>query len=208
METGWLVYQVMYVVLAGLGVAAIVIFTDRALRFRRIKVDYSDFLKSVFNILDRDNIEEAMAICDDSPGPIAAVVHEAIVHRKEPPALLYDAIQHVGQEELNRLEQRVEWLMLGAQLGPLLGLIGTLVGIRQAAKVLADRAPLLSGNVLFDMVSGAIGVTVAGLALAAVCYVGHQILSELLDRLRQDLNFAASESFKYFAANETRSEAE
>lgn len=193
----WLGYHAVLVLIAVVGVAVTAVFIDRMLRFRRIASDYVEFIKGLINILDRNNIDEALAVCDDAPGPIAAVMHEAIVHRDEKPEVLHDAITVKGQEEVSRLERRISILVLGAQLSPLLGLIGTLVGIREAVITITAQAPVLDASTMFGYVSGAVTATIAGLVVAVMSYLMHHLLSEQLDRLTQDLNIAASNMFQY-----------
>jgi len=193
----WLGYHAVLVLIAVVGVAVTAVFIDRMLRFRRIASDYVEFIKGLINILDKNNIDEALAVCDDAPGPIAAVMHEAILHRDEKPEVLHDAITVKGQEEISRLERRISILVLGAQLSPLLGLIGTLLGIREAVITITAQAPVLDASAMFGYVSGAVTATIAGLVVAVMSYLMHHLLSEQLDRLTQDLNIAASNMFQY-----------
>lgn len=193
----WLGYHAVLVLIALVGVLVTAVFIDRMLRFRRIASDYVEFIQGLINILDKNNIDEALAVCDDSPGPIAAVMHEAILHRDEIPEVLHDAIRVKGQEEISRLERRISVLVLGAQLSPLLGLIGTMLGIREAIITITAQAPVLDTSMMFGYVSGAVTATIAGLVVAVASYLMHHVLSEQLDRLTQDLNIAASNMFQY-----------
>ena len=61
-------------------VASFGVFIDRMLRLRKIAIDPQDFLQGIFNVLDKGQTAEALAICDETPGPLAALVAEAVVH--------------------------------------------------------------------------------------------------------------------------------
>jgi len=185
-----------------IGIGAAIVFFDRMLRLRRVMIDYADFLQGVFNILEKGNIDEALAICDDAPGPVAAVVHEALLHRGDAPDVLRDAMAVTGRAEIARLERRVMSLALGAQLTPLLGLIGTLLGIRQTVAVMGEQAPLLDAAALFGGVSGAVSATLAGLIVAATCYAMHHLLLVRIDHLVLDLDAAASMAFRYLTGGQ------
>ena len=70
---------VMWVILAG-GAVALFVFMERFFHVHRAKIKTDDFLKGIRNILRRGNINEAVSICDDTPGPAAYIVRAAILH--------------------------------------------------------------------------------------------------------------------------------
>ncbi|HRU19467.1 MAG TPA: MotA/TolQ/ExbB proton channel family protein, partial [Kiritimatiellia bacterium] len=86
-----------------LGVAAVIVFFERMLNLWRAQIDYGDFLKGVCNVLDNGNREEAMMICDETPGPVAAVVLTAIRHSQGTPEAIREAVDNTGRAEISRL---------------------------------------------------------------------------------------------------------
>ena len=69
-------------IIVGLGVIALLVFLERLLHLRRAQIDYSDFLKGVCNVLEKNNVDEAMTLCEETPCPVATVV---LSHARPPP---------------------------------------------------------------------------------------------------------------------------
>ena len=64
-------------VIIGCEVFAFGVFIERALHLHRARIKSEDFLKGIVNILKRNNISEALAICEETPGPVAYIVKTA-----------------------------------------------------------------------------------------------------------------------------------
>src|SRR5258706_7788675 len=65
---------------------AVVVFIERFLHFHRAQINSAEFLNGVRTVLKRDNVVEALSICDATPGPVARLVKTAILnpdHRRE-----------------------------------------------------------------------------------------------------------------------------
>ncbi len=170
-EGGILFWVILFIIFAAIGV-----FLDRLLRIRKIAIDPQDFLLGVFNVLDKDQTDEALAICDETPGPLPALVAEAIAHRESDETHLREILASTAHAELSRLERRAMLLSLLGQLLPLLGLIGTFVGGYSALVALDTQAPLIEVNTVVRAIAGALTTTIAGLIGAAFCFTAHHIL--------------------------------
>ena len=71
---------VLWLVLA-LGAIALVVFLERSLQLHRDRIDSTDFLQGIFNALRRGNDQEALALCEETPGPVARLAGVAIRRR-------------------------------------------------------------------------------------------------------------------------------
>ena len=71
-----------FLILIALAITAVAMFLGRFIELRRFLIDWQDFLKGVTNVLESGNEDEAIAICEDTPVPVANVVATAIRHRK------------------------------------------------------------------------------------------------------------------------------
>jgi len=195
--------------IVALTVVAVLVFLDRLLRLRKIGIDPQDFLQGVFNVLDKGQTDEALAICDETPGPLPALVAEAIAHRDSDEAHLRDILAATAHAELARLERRAMLLSLFAQLLPLFGLIGTFIGAYAAVASLDAQAPLVQTGSLTEAVAGALSTTVAGLIGAAFCYAAHHVLVLKSDALSLDMDQCVALTLDYLAgAEEERHEPE
>ena len=107
---------------------AIVVFIERALFCHQSQINSAEFLNGVRNVLKRDNVVEAVSICDATPGPVARIVKAAILNRERGRERVREAVEEAGLMEVPRLEDKLNLLATIAQIAPLLGLLGTILG--------------------------------------------------------------------------------
>src|SRR3954466_5307223 len=108
---------------------AIVVFIERFLHCHRAQINSVEFLSGVRTVLKRDNVVEAISICDATPGPVARLVKTAILNRDGGRDRVREALEEAGLAEVPRLEEKLNLLATIAQLAPLLGLFGTVIGL-------------------------------------------------------------------------------
>lgn len=188
---------VLWIVLA-LGAVALGVFLERSLQLHRDRVDATDFLHGIFNSLRRGNETEAAAICDETPGPVARLASLAIRRRGSPRDRLERELADAGAAEIARMERRLSLLPLVAQVAPLLGLLGTVLGILRALLAVRGQIPLLqTADVADGLLLGAV-TTAAGLVVAIPCHAGFNVLADKIERLVLDMREASSELVEFF----------
>lgn len=190
-------------VIIGIGVVALLIFFDRLLRIRKIGIDCQDFLQGVFTVLDKHNPEEALSICEEAAGPVAALVSEAITHRTSSPENLRAILSATAQSEIARLESRSVTISFFAQVLPLLGLIGTLLSACRILRTVNLEAPLVSVGAVSGSLAQALITSVLGLIFAAACYAMHHILLQQIDRVILDMDTATALTLDYMQTYES-----
>src|SRR5881296_311305 len=120
----------MYLIL-GASAVALAVFVERVLHFHRAQINSMEFLNGVRNVLKRDNVVEALSICDATPGPVARLVKTAILNRDRGREGVRESLEEAGLIEVPPLEDKLNLLATIAQLAPLLGLLGTVIGFIQ-----------------------------------------------------------------------------
>src|ERR1044071_9508882 len=94
---------------------AVAVFVERALHFHRAQINSVEFLNGVRNVLKRDNVVEAISICDATPGPVARLVKTAILNRDHGRDRVREALEEAGLAEVPRLEEKLNLLATIAQ---------------------------------------------------------------------------------------------
>ena len=186
-------------ILAVMAVVAVVTYIERLVDLRRARIDYMDFLKGVFNVLDAGNVDEALAICEDTAAPVANVVATAIRNKGGSERALRDAVDSQGRAEICRLDRRLAALAIIAQTAPLIGLLGTVVGFVKTvlaanASEMVSRADLLGGAM------SALQSTAFGLVVTITAMVMYGSLRVRLERTTVELEAAASQIVAYMCA--------
>src|SRR5687768_2823912 len=77
----------------------IAVFVERVLFYHRAQINSAEFLNGVRNVLKRDNVVEALAICDATPGPVPRLVKAAILNRERGREGVREALEEARSEE-------------------------------------------------------------------------------------------------------------
>ena len=163
------------------------VFFERFFHLHRAQINAPDFLHGVFNILRKKNYAEAISICEETPGPIAAVVKAAILARDENKENIAQTIHDAGLAEVPRLEGSLIVLATIGYITPLLGFLGTVQGLMQALLNFQRHAPLVESGDLFTGLWRALITTAAGLAVAIPAYAGYNFLVHRVESLLLDM---------------------
>lgn len=189
---------IMWLHLAASLVAAVV-FLERLFHLHRAQINAEDFLRGLYNVLERRNLVEAVSICEETPGPVAYLVREAVLHYDEPLEEVALAIEEAGWREIPRLESRVGLLATVAQVTPLMGLLGTVLGMLEVFTAFQQQAPLVPPGELGAGMLHALLSTAAGLAIAIPSYAGYNFLVGRVESITTDMERAAAEILAYLA---------
>lgn len=177
----------------GASTAAILVFVERLFHYHRAQINSMEFLSGVRTVLKRDNVVEALSICDATPGPVARLVKVAILNRERGRDGVRESLEEAGLNEVPKLEEKLGLLATIAQLSPLLGLFGTVLGFIRIFNVLqlaGAHAQLeqLSGGIWQALIS-----TAAGLAVAIPSYAAYNYLVSRVNIIVLDMEKAATE---------------
>jgi biopolymer transport protein ExbB len=184
--------MMMWIIMATSAVA-IAVFLERLLQYHREQINSSEFLNGVRNVLKRDNVVEAVAICDATPGPVARLVKAAILNRERGREAVREVLEDAGAWEVPRLEQKLNLLATIAQISPLMGLLGTVLGFMNVFEGiqhagLAAQVSQLSGGVWQALIC-----TAAGLAVAIPSYAGYNYLVGRVNTIVLDMEQVSGE---------------
>ena len=180
-------------VLLFLGAVTVTVFLERVLHYHRAQINSTEFLTGFRNVLKRENIIEAISICDATPGPVARLVKVALLNRERGREGMREALEEAGLMEVPRLEKRLSLLATVAQIAPLLGLMGTVLGFIRVFYQLEQAG--LSAQV-GDLSSGiwqALICTAGGLAVAIPSYAAYNYLVSRVNSIVLDMEKASME---------------
>src|SRR5688572_18742817 len=172
---------------------AVAVFIERVLHFHRAQINSMEFLNGVRNVLKRDNVVEAVSICEATPGPVARLVKVAILNREKGREGVREALEEAGLVEVPPLEDKLNLLATIAQISPLMGLLGTVLGFIQIFSQLQAKGTLAHAEMLAGGVWQALICTAAGLAVAIPCYAGYNYLVSRVNAIVLDMEKAATE---------------
>lgn len=188
---------VWFILFASLVGAAI--FLERYIFFHRSQIALADFMKGIGNCIRRNNHVEAIAICEDAPGPVAQVAKTAILRHDRSRSEIQEAVEAVAIQEERALEKNLPILWTVAQTAPLMGLLGTVIGMMRAFHTIQQQQKLITATDLAGGVWEALITTGMGLAVAIPAYVAYNLLQSRKNELVRDMELCATDLMNIFA---------
>jgi biopolymer transport protein ExbB len=177
----------------GASAMAIGVFIERFLYYHRAQINSTEFLNGVRNILKRDNVIEALAICDATPGPVARLVKVAILNRERGRDGVRESLEDAGFLEVPRLEEKLSLLATIAQVAPIMGLLGTVLGLMRVFQQIRAAGLLANIESLSGGVAEALVCAAAGLAVSIPSYAAYNYLVARVNSIVLDMEQASTE---------------
>lgn len=175
------------------GAAAAAVFIERLLHYHREHINSFDFINGVRTVLRRDNLVEAISICEATAGPVPRLVKSAILARELGRDRIREALTEAGLLEVPRLEEKLGLLATIAQTAPIIGLLGTVLGMIDVFQVLQTQGVAAPSAILAGGVWKALVCTGAGLAIAVPTYAGYNYLVSRVRSIVLDMEKASVE---------------
>ena len=170
---------VMWVILA-LSVLGVAVFLERLIFLHRAQIRVGEFLRGLANLVKDNRYDELRRQCLATPGPVARVALSAVLARECPRSELRDIVQEAGQLEVPRLERHIALLTGLSYVAPLLGLLGTVLGLLEAFYLISTQGGYatvadISGAVYQSLIAASAGLAVAIPALIASSYLSSRV---------------------------------
>jgi len=182
-------------VLLGLGLMATLLVFERLLYLHRGQIRATTFLEGIKNILAKRRLVEALTVCEETPGPVAAVVKAALLNVDADAETMRFQVQAAAIVELPALERRLGSIAAIAQVAPLVGLLGTVLGM--AATFLAFENDYMSASALATGMWQALLSTAGSLMLAIPAHLAHHFLSSRVRSIVRDIEWSGNEIMRY-----------
>lgn len=152
--------------LLGLAFVGTVCVVERLFFFQRARVNVADLLLGLGHHVRRRAFAEALHEAARAPGPVARVAHAALLRYYLSRADLRDVVQEAGQLEVPRIENNLRVILGVALLAPLVGLLGTLLGMLDTFEKVSEHGGFtgpaeLAGGVYSALITSVLGLTVA-----------------------------------------------
>ena len=191
---------IMWVILAG-SLIAVFVFLKKVFQFHREEINVRELLRGLFNVLKRDGFVEAITLCDNTPGPAARLLGAAILAYERGDEDIRQAIDDAALEEMPKLERHINRLGTIGFVMPLIGFLGTVLGMMRAFQVAAN-AEALSAERISEAVNMALITTASALVVAIPCYIAYNYLVARVNSITLDMEKASLEIMNFFERRE------
>ncbi len=173
---GWIMIPILF-----LSIAAIYIFGERWWAIKKASKIDQNFMRNIHDYIHEGKIKAAINLCESQETPIARLIEKGIERIGRPLNDIQTAVENMGNVEVSRLEKGLPILATIAGGAPMLGFLGTVLGMIQAFYNMSQAGnnidiTLLSGGIYTAMVT-----TVAGLIVGILAYFGYNYLVARID---------------------------
>lgn len=174
---GWVM-----VPLALLAFMGLVIFVERYLTIRKASKDEMNLMMQVKQSVKSAKLDSALAICRNSNTPLGRMLEKGLLRIGRPIKDIEGAIENVGKLEVSKLEKNISILGIIAGIAPMLGFVGTIIGVITIFHEVSVKGIIeigtISGGLYVKMITSA-----TGLIIGIIAYVLYHILNIMVDRI-------------------------
>lgn len=185
---GWLVNLALLIMFA----YVIFVFVERFLAIKRASKEEADLLGRIKQYLNEGKIDSARDLCQRSGSPAARMLEKGIDRLGKPIETISGAIENTGKLEILRLEQRISFLATASGAGPMLGFLGTVIGMVVVFIDLGNSTSL-ELKIIAPGIMTAMITTVAGLIVGIIAFMGHNYLQSRISKVVYQMENAALE---------------
>ncbi len=161
-------------------ILALAVIIERAINLRRNKILKPEILQTIATIRSQEDIPQALSKCEVIPGPFSKLLKRILINNHLSREEKYIDIQAAGRQETKELEKRLLVLEVITAVAPLLGLLGTVLGLESIFGIISElglgQAKAFSGGL-----SEAIRTTVLGLFIAIPSLVAYSYFDKKVD---------------------------
>lgn len=174
---GWIMLPLGFLALVGL-----IIFFERYFTIRKAAKFDKNLMVQVKQSILSGKLDTAIALCRNNQSPLGRMLQKGLLRIGRPIKDIEGAIENVGKLEVAYLEKNISILGIIAGIAPMLGFVGTIIGVISIFHEVEIEGVInigtVSGGLYVKMVSSA-----TGLIIGIVAYIGYHILNMMVDRI-------------------------
>ncbi|SEA01771.1 MotA/TolQ/ExbB proton channel family protein [Pedobacter hartonius] len=174
---GWVM-----VPLAVLAFAGLVIFVERYITIRKSSKSEVNLMIQIKQYIHDGRLENAIALCRNTNSPLGRMLEKGMRRIGRPIKDIEAAIENVGKLEVSKLEKNISILGIIAGIAPMLGFVGTIVGVITIFHDVSIKGAIeigtISGGLYTKMITSA-----SGLIVGIIAYVLYHILNAMVERI-------------------------
>ncbi len=163
---------------------------ERILYLSFATTDTDKLLKNVEEALENGGVEEAKEVCRDTRGPVASIFYQGLSKIDEGIDVVEKSVASYGGVQTGLLEKNLTWISLFIAIAPMLGFMGTVIGMIEAfdaIEVAGDISPsLVAGGIKVALIT-----TVSGLVVAVILQIFYNYITSKIDSLVNNMEDAS-----------------
>ena len=166
-----------------LSIVAIYIFVERYLTIKSASKVDPMFMLNIKDYVVSGNIEAAKTLARNTDTPIAKMIEKGVLRIGKPLQDINVAIENVGKLEIYQLEKRLATLATISGAAPMIGFLGTVIGMIKAFFNISAAGQNVDASLLAGGIYEAMITTAAGLAVGIIAFIGYNLLVSLVEKV-------------------------
>lgn len=166
-----------------LSIVAVYIIIERYLAIVKAGKEDSNFMNQIKDYILDGKIDSAKSLCKSNHSPIARMIEKGISRIGKPLNDIGAAVETTGKLELNKLEKNLSTLATISGAAPMIGFLGTVVGMILVFHQMASAGGNIDVEMLSEGIYTAMITTVAGLIIGIIAYVAYNILVAKVEKI-------------------------
>ena len=174
------------IIMSSLGILSIVavyILFERYSAIKKASQEDENFLKSIRNFVEANDIEAAKTLCRNTDNPIARMIEKGVNRIDKPMTDISAAIENQAKLEIYKMENNLANLATIAGAAPMIGFLGTVIGMIVAFHEMASAGGNIDVEMLSKGIYTAMVTTVAGLVVGIIAYISYNYLVSKVDKV-------------------------
>jgi len=182
-------------------IVALLMILERWFHLHRAQINVGELLNGLINVLKKGNILEAISLCEETPGPVSHVLRAVILRYAHNDKDLKQAAINASLDEIPRMERRMNIIATIAYIAPMLGLLGTVLGMIDAFQIIQVKVSFINALGLSKAIWKALLTTAAGLCVAIPCTIAYNYLVSRIQTIVTEIDKASSEIIYFFTSH-------
>ena len=183
------------IVLALLSIAALSLVVYYFLAFNPVKLIPEDFLEQTTSLLKENRYQDAARLCEDNPNLVSEVVMAGFTRLSRGKDVIEEAMLDKGKNIVGSMTQKLSYLADVAVISPMVGLLGTVLGMIQAFNVIAFQTGAVKPILLAGGISKAMVTTATGLIIAIPAMIFYSYFRGKVQNITAHLENVSTELF-------------
>jgi biopolymer transport protein ExbB len=185
---GWVMIPILI-----LSLVAVYIFFERWFAIKKAARVDQNFMNRIKEYISDGKVDSAKALCQSTDNPVARMIEKGISRIGRPLNDVNAAIENVGKLEIYKLEKGLPSLATVAGGAPMIGFLGTVIGMVQAFQQMSTAGNNINVGELSGGIYTALITTVAGLIVGIIAYFAYNTLVARVDKVINNMEGGASE---------------
>tara|TARA_Y100001934_G_scaffold179107_1_gene211891 strand:- start:1813 stop:2502 length:690 start_codon:yes stop_codon:yes gene_type:complete len=185
-----------------ISIYAIYILFERYSTIKKASIEDESFLKSIKNFVEQKDIQAAKTLCRNTDNPVSRMIEKGIDRIDKPMTDISAAIENQGKLEVYKMENNLANLATIAGAAPMIGFLGTVIGMIVAFHEMASAGGNIDVEMLSKGIYTAMVTTVGGLIVGIIAYIAYNFLVSKIDKVIFQLEDRTTEFLDLLHHNE------